>query len=237
MLNAMQSSTWEAESVMGELQTLFLVDDHPVFRLGLAALIGALPGAKVIGEAVDGEGAMRQMLGAEEPPDLLVVDLSLPGMGSLEFLRQVRTAWPELKILVLSNHDEGLFAQRALRIGAMGCIMKRQGPGEFTAELRRALDAGPRGALAPAAARTGAAAPIDRGNDPVYSLSDRELDVFRLTGKGLATREISERLRISVKTVETHKAHIKSKLSLRHAADLARAAVSWVEHVTEVGAA
>ncbi len=227
----------EVYEVMREVKTLFLVDDHPVFRLGLAALISSLAEARVIGEAVDGEGALRQMQGSTPLPDLLVVDLSLPGMGSLEFLRQVRANWPDLKILVLSNHDEGLFAQRAIRLGAIGCLMKRQGPAEFTAEIRRALDASPRSVASSPMARKAPMGALEGGNDPVFTLSDRELDVFRLTGKGLATREISERLRISVKTVETHKAHIKSKLSLRHAADLARAAVSWVEHVTEVGAA
>mgnify|MGYP002629522205 CR=1 FL=1 len=222
---------------MVAVQTLFLVDDHPVFRLGLAALISALPGARVIGEAMDGESALRQLVGSACPPDILVVDLSLPGMGSLEFLRQVRATWPDVKILVLSNHDESHFAQRAIRMGAVGCIMKRQGPGEFTAVIRGALAAGRVQGPVLAASHGALAVGLDRGNEPGYSLSDRELDVFRLTGKGLATREISERLRISVKTVETHKAHIKSKLGLRHAADLARAAVSWVEHVNEVGAA
>lgn len=207
---------------MSDTRTVFLLDDHPVFRLGLAALLGAQPGLRVVGEALDGESALRQLQSRELLPDLLIVDLSLPGMGSLEFLRQVRGRWPALRILVLSTHDEGLFAQRALRLGAVASVLKDAGPAEFVGSIERALAAAVRPPVEAFTARAG-------GDSVASVLSDRELDVFRLTGKGLATREISERLRISVKTVETHKAHIKSKLSLRHAADLARAAVSWVQ--------
>jgi len=207
---------------MSDTRTVFLLDDHPVFRLGLAALLGAQPGLRVVGEALDGESALRQLQSRELLPDLLIVDLSLPGMGSLEFLRQVRGRWPALRILVLSTHDEGLFAQRALRLGVVGSVLKDAGPAEFVGSIERALAAAVRPPVEAFTARVG-------GDSVASVLSDRELDVFRLTGKGLATREISERLRISVKTVETHKAHIKSKLSLRHAADLARAAVSWVQ--------
>jgi len=207
---------------MSDTRTVFLLDDHPVFRLGLAALLGAQPGLRVVGEALDGESALRQLQSRELLPDLLIVDLSLPGMGSLEFLRQVRGRWPALRILVLSTHDEGLFAQRALRLGAVASVLKDAGPAEFVGSIERAFAASVRPPVEAFTARAG-------GDSVASVLSDRELDVFRLTGKGLATREISERLRISVKTVETHKAHIKSKLSLRHAADLARAAVSWVQ--------
>lgn len=216
---------------MTETRTVFLLDDHPVFRLGLCALLSAQPDVRVVGEAVDGEDTLRQLRTRPTAPDLLVVDLSLPGMGSLELLRQVRSHWPSIRILVLSTHDQGLFAQRALRMGVVGCVLKDEGPASFTRAISDALSADPRPMLDAVPGSGG------RGHDPVTALSDRELDVFRLTGKGLATREIGERLRISVKTVETHKAHIKSKLSLRHAADLARAAVSWVEQSQRSGAA
>lgn len=195
-------------------RTLFLVEDHPVFRIGLQRLIDAEPDLRVAGSAETGDEALDAL--EELDVDLVVVDLSLPGMDGLELVQALRQRAPEQAIVVLSAHPQERFALQAARAGAMGYLNKESDPTDVLAALRLALDGEP-----------AAASPGDGLADPVERLSARERQVFELTGQGFGTRQVAARLGIGIKTVETHKAHIKEKLGVRTASELAREAVAW----------
>lgn len=164
-------------------------------------------------------------------PDLVIVDISLPGMSGLEFIKHLQVIRPQTKALVVSRHDESLYAERALRAGAKGYIMKLEAGELIVVAARRVLRGGiwvsdeinERLLLSMASGHSSLA------ESPLDVLSDRELEVFELTGRGLSTREIAERLHLSVKTVESYRARIKDKLNLNTAAELMQHAVQWVE--------
>ena len=206
---------------------ILIVDDHPVFRLGLARMLDGEEGLAVCGEARSVEEAAESLDGLA--PDLVVVDISLPGAGGLDLVRALKERRPELPALVLSMHDEALFAGRALRAGARGYVNKQEPVEEMVAAVRTVISGGTY--LSPRM-RARLEARGRRGGremeGPVEILSDRELEVFGLIGEGLGTREIAERLGIAVKTVETYREHIKDKLALESAPELARRAVAWV---------
>ncbi|HEY6948177.1 MAG TPA: response regulator transcription factor [Gemmatimonadales bacterium] len=205
---------------------VFVVDDHPIVRQGLALLINQEPDLVVCGEAEEA-GAVPGAL-ASLQPDVLVLDISLPGRDGIELLKEIRTTDPELPILVLSMHDESLYAERALRAGASGYIMKQEATERVLVALRRILrhevyvsDRFASEVLHKIGGHTRARQPS------VASLSDRELEVFRLIGEGHATRQIAEELHLSVKTVESYQAHIKEKLGLSSARALVQRAIEW----------
>ncbi len=163
-------------------------------------------------------------------PDLVLVDLSLPDLSGLELVKRLRAGTDAPLVLVLSMHDEGLYAERAVRAGACGYLMKESGGPAIVAGVKQALG----GDLVLSAKQSAAILRrtlTGKGDEehPYGGLSDRELEVFELIGRGLGTREIAAKLGLGVKTVETHKANIKGKLELRHATELTRAAVGWVE--------
>lgn len=204
---------------------LYIVEDHPVFRMGLVSMVRAEPDLRVCGTAASAEDALAEL---DRPMDLVIVDVSLPGMSGLDLVRELLRRDPDCRVLVLSMHDEAQFAERAVRAGAAGYLMKDSTPRAIVAGIRKALAGGL--VLSPGQSEVilertlrGPEAP----QDPVHRLSARELDVFELTGLGRGTRRVAEELGISVKTVETHKAHIKTKLGLGSGTELVREAVRW----------
>jgi DNA-binding NarL/FixJ family response regulator len=214
--------------IHGKLAKILIVDDHPVVRKGLAALIGDEHDLVVCGEAEGEEDALQ--LVERLQPDLAVVDLTLKTGHGVELIKRIRALGAPTKILVSSMHDEGLFAERAIRAGAMGYINKQEAPERIIHAIRHIL--GGKHYLSPPmherilrrmSKRDSA---INRA--PIETLSDRELAVFELIGHGRTTREAADTLHIGVKTVETYCQNIKLKLSLKNYAELRSAAVKWV---------
>jgi DNA-binding NarL/FixJ family response regulator len=208
---------------------VLIVDDHPMMRQGLAQLIDNEPDLKVVAEAdTGGEGldiVVAQKL------DLAVLDISLPDKNGLELIKDIRSVKPELPVLIMSMHDEALYAERVLRAGARGYIMKQEGGKKLLQAIRQVLT-GQIYVSEKMSARileTFSGRRPDETASPVTRLSDREFEVFQLIGQGKSTKEIAQHLSLSVKTVEVHRAKIKEKLSLITATDLVRYAVRWSE--------
>jgi len=207
---------------------VLIVDDHPVVRQGLAQLINEEKDLEVYGHAEDAPQAMQAI--KELKPDMVIVDISLKDTSGMDLIKDIKIQYPNLPVLTLSMHDESLYAERALRAGAKGYIMKQEATERVVTAIRRVL-AGEIYVSDSMAAKmvsklaTGVA-PL--GVSPVDTLSDRELEVFRLIGEGCKTREIADRLHLSVKTIETHRAHIKEKLGLKDGNELFRFAVEWL---------
>jgi DNA-binding NarL/FixJ family response regulator len=205
---------------------VFLVDDHPIVRQGLALFIEREPDLMVCGEAEDATSALQAIRDAA--PDFVILDISLNGPDGLELLKTLRVRYPNLPALVLSMHDESVYAERALRAGANGYIMKQEAADKVITAIRHILGGDVylsdrltkqmlqqfvHGSISP--------------RDPLAKLSDRELEVFRLIGAGHGTRQIADELHVSTKTVESYQAHIKEKLALRNARELVQYAVEW----------
>ena len=206
---------------------VFVVDDHPIVRQGLALLINRESDLMVCGEAEDAHTAVQ--LVATTNPDILVVDISLNGPEGLDLLKDVRTKYPELPVLILSMHDESIYAERARRAGAQGYIMKQEATEKVLVALRRILshEIYVSEHIANRMLQRYIGSPSGGTPSSIADLTDRELEVFRLIGEGHSTRQIAEELHISVKTVESYQAHIKEKLSLRSARELVQHAIQW----------
>jgi len=207
--------------------TVLLVDDHPIVRQGLAQLINQEMDLVVCAQAEDAHGAHHAI--ATHRPDIVILDISLNGPDGLAVLKDIRMIDAALPVLILSMHDESLYAERALRAGANGYIMKQEATERVLEAIRRI-----RGGevfvsdrVAKRLLRQVVSSPA-AGKSPMEALSDRELAVFRLMGKGRGTREIADDLHVSVKTVESYQAHIKEKLSLKNARELVQHAFQWV---------
>jgi DNA-binding NarL/FixJ family response regulator len=217
----------EAGALAGVKRTVFIVDDHPIVRQGLALLIDREPDLEVCGDAEEANSALRLI--DMMRPDLVIVDISLDGPDGLDLLKNIRTRDPRLPVLMLSMLDEGIYAERALRAGANGYIMKHEATEKVLVAIRRILDGDIYVSDAMANKMlhrfAGDVSPGDRS--PIADLTDRELEVFRLIGKGHATRQIADELHISVKTVESYQARIKEKLSIHNSRELVQRAVSW----------
>jgi DNA-binding NarL/FixJ family response regulator len=206
---------------------ILVVDDHPIVRQGLTLLLNREPDLVVCGEAEEASGAMHVLASAR--PDLLIVDISLNGPDGLDLLKNIRTTHPTLPVLILSMHDESVYAERALRAGANGYIMKQEATDTVLVALRRIL-AGEiyvSDHIANKLLKHYITGSGTLRNSSISDLSDRELEVFRLIGEGHGTRQIAEELHLSVKTVESYQAHIKEKLSLRSARELMQRAIQW----------
>jgi DNA-binding NarL/FixJ family response regulator len=208
-------------------KTVFVVDDHPLLRQGLAMLINREQDLMVCGEAEEAPAAMKAIAAAR--PDILIADISLSGPDGLELLKSLRTLYPDLPVLILSMHDESIYAERALRARANGYIMKQEATEKVLIAVRRILD----GEIYLSTRMSnkllqqymsGKTAETD---SRLAALSDRELEVFRLIGEGLGTRQIAEALHLSMKTVESYQAHLKEKLSLRTGRELMKHAIQW----------
>jgi DNA-binding NarL/FixJ family response regulator len=208
---------------------ILIVDDHPIVRLGVRQMIAAEPGLTICGEAASAATAL-QLLATK--PDLAIVDLSLEDANGLDLIRSLREAAPGVRVLVLSMHDEALFAERALRAGAHGYIMKQEAIDGLVHAVQEVL-AGrlfvSRRMSQHLLERLGQGA-VDAGGR-LGHLTDRELEVFELIGRGLSTAAIAERLDVSIKTIETYRSNIKVKLDLKDATDLIRFATSWTERL------
>lgn len=206
---------------------VFVVDDHPIVRQGLALLINQEPDLSVSGEAEEAHTALKRI--AASPPDVVIVDISLNGPDGLEVIKTIRASDPSLPLLVLSMHDEAVYAERALRAGANGYIMKQEATETVLVALRRILNreiyVSER--VANKLLRQFISGTATAKRSPVSDLTDRELEVFRLIGEGHGTRQIAEELHLSVKTVESYQAHLKEKLSLRSGRELVQHAIQW----------
>ena len=205
---------------------VFIVDDHPLVREWLAALLGEQPDLKVCGQAAESGAALSAML--REPPDIAIVDLSLKGASGLDLIKDLAARLPSVRVVVLSMHEEAFYAERAFRAGARGYVMKRESTGQIVAAIRLVHEGKLYGdpALLAALAERIVGRPAEAAPTP-ESLSDRELDVFRRLGEGHTTRRIADDLQISLKTVQTYCARIREKLGLSDGAELVRAAVRW----------
>lgn len=213
----------------GNRKRILIVDDHPMMRQGLAQLINSEPDLVVCREADTARQAFEFV--RREPPDLAIVDISLPDKNGLELIKDMHALYPALPMLVVSMHDESLYAQRVLRAGGRGYVMKQEGGKKLMEAIRQVL-AGQIWVSEKMSARIleiFSGSGRDPGGSPLGRLSDREFEVFQLIGQGKGTREIAAHLRLSVKTVEVHRANIKGKLDLKSATELVRSAVRWME--------
>jgi DNA-binding NarL/FixJ family response regulator len=216
---------------LSQKKRIVLVDKHPVFRHGLMQLINQQTDLVACGEADDAHTALALIVNLK--PDLAVVDLALKKSLGIELIKDLKVQHSSLPVLVLSMHEESLYTERALRAGARGYIMKDEPGEEILLAIRRVLngriylshDMGTK-LLSPLV--NGG---VDVSHSPVDRLSDRELEVFQLLGKAYETRQIAETLRVSVKTVESYREHIKVKLNLENSTQLIRKAVEWVQSI------
>jgi DNA-binding NarL/FixJ family response regulator len=206
---------------------ILIVDDHPMTRHGLAVMISREPDLTVCGEAADAQ----QALAAIDPlqPDLVLADITMPGKSGLEFIKDMAALHPGVAVLVISMHEETIYAERVLRAGGRGYVMKSEGGEKVLEAIRKVL----RGeiytslAFSDAILGTLAAGRSRIGDVKLGALTDREFEIFRLIGQGYSSGEISQRLNLSVKTVSTHRVHIKQKLQLTTGTALVRHAVRW----------
>ena len=212
---------------------IFILEDHPIMRRGYRTLIDGEMDMAVCGEAETAAEALAKI--SQAAPDLVVADISLEGMNGIEFIKRLQTEQPGLEVLVVSMHEESLYAERALQAGAAGYLMKKEAESRVIPAIRQVL--GGRyfvsdrvqdkvmlqfaGRMSPKEAA---------GQQPFLGqLSDRELEVFELHGRGLSTREMAEALNISPKTIATHRGRIKTKLGIESTPELVRQAVLWIE--------
>jgi DNA-binding NarL/FixJ family response regulator len=206
---------------------ILLVDDHPIVRDGLAEAINHEPDLTVCATAEDRPEAMEAI--ERTQPDLAVIDLMLKNSSGLELIKDVHVRWPKLLILVVSMHDETLYAERVLRAGARGYITKQQATRDILLAIRKVLGGGIY--LSEKTASTVlsrlTSQPQAASDSIADRLADRELQVFEMTGRGLNTREIAEHLRIDMKTVDTYRTRIKEKLDLESTSDLLKLAIRW----------
>lgn len=209
---------------------IFLVDDHPLVREWLTNLIHQQPDLVVCGEAEDAPHALQQISATR--PDVAIVDITLKQGSGIELIKNLKALCPEVAIIVLSMHDERLYAERALRAGAHGYIMKRETAKKVVTVIRQVLA----GKIYMSESLTALFAEkfvdgrLPSGGSLLERLSDRELETFQLLGKGYETRQVAEMMNVSMKTVQAHCAHIKEKLRLTNATELLREAVRWQEN-------
>jgi DNA-binding NarL/FixJ family response regulator len=206
---------------------VLLIDDHPVVRQGLGLLIDREADLMVCGEAEGSPAAFHAITTLR--PDIVVLDISLSGPDGLDILKEIRIRTASLPVLILSMHDESIYAERALRAGANGYIMKQEATEKVLVAIRRILQ----GDIYLSERLTSAMLnQFVHGNasiksSPVVNLTDRELEIFRLIGEGHSTRQIADDLHLSVKTIESHQAHIKDKLALKNGRELVQHAIEW----------
>ncbi|MGA7853445.1 MAG: response regulator transcription factor [Candidatus Acidiferrales bacterium] len=206
---------------------VLLVDDHPIVRQGLALLIDREADLSVCGEAEGAHSAFHAI--ATLRPDIVLLDISLSGPDGLDVLKEIRIKSENLPVLMLSMHDETIYAERAMRAGANGYIMKQEATEKVLVAIRRILQGGVylSDRLTNTMLQQFVHGASSAKKSPLVGLTDRELEVFRLIGQGHGTRQIADELHLSVKTIESYQAHIKEKLSLRNARELVQHAIEW----------
>jgi DNA-binding NarL/FixJ family response regulator len=206
---------------------ILIVEDHPIFRWGLSELINQEPDMTVCGDATDAAGAWKAIDRLD--PDLIIADITLENSDGIDLTKEVNRRYKSIPILILSMHDQFLYAERALHAGAKGYIMKQEAMENVVTAIRQVLagkiylDEKVKDQILFNLADR----PAGRSRSPIDRLTDRELEVFRMIGKGHSTREIASKLRLSIKTIGTYRERIKEKLNLKHANELVRHAVHW----------
>jgi DNA-binding NarL/FixJ family response regulator len=209
---------------------VLLVDDHPILRQGLVQLINQEADLAVCGEAEDSPKAFAAV--EELKPDVVLVDISLKGGNGIELIKNIKARWPDMPMLVLSMHDESLYAERALRAGSRGYIMKEEATEKVIGAIRKILTGE---IYLSDKMKSKMLQQLANGRQkvvtsPIEYLTDRELEVFRLIGEGRSTRQIAGELHLSVRTVEAYREYIKSKLNLKNSTELVQHAFHWVHH-------
>ncbi len=209
---------------------ILLVEDHPIVRQGLAQIINAQPDLAVVGEADTAAKALELIRAGT--PDLVILDVSLPKTNGLELIKQIKFELPTLKMLIISMHDESLYAERALRAGARGYVMKKEPSQKMLLAINHVLkgeiyvsDKMKQKMLMHLVSRQ----PQVDDSTPLDHLSDRELEVFQLLGNGFATRQIAEQLNLSIKTIESYRENLKLKLNVKSGAELIQHAIQWMK--------
>ena len=208
---------------------IFLVDDHEMFREGLRQLIDREPDFVVSGDAADVAEALKSIAAA--PPDLVITDISLSGTSGIDLIKTLKSSHPELPVLVVSMHEESLYAERAVRAGAMGYVMKQEPAKAVKAAIRKVLGGDIHLSEKMATAMLGKLVHERSGEKPVSpieNLSNRELEVFRLLGEGKASRDIAQQLDLSIATINSFRNRIKEKLNLKNSTELILHAIHWV---------
>jgi DNA-binding NarL/FixJ family response regulator len=218
-----------ASRLFARKSRIFVVDDHPLVREGLTNLINGQDDLVVCGEAKNSAQAIDGIIKTQ--PDVALIDISLENESGLELVKQLARQFPQVALIVLSMHDEGLYAERALRAGARGYVMKHETSSSVLASIRRVLEGGvyisERIGNKMALRLSSAAEPAARS--PVERLSDRELEIFRLLGQGRTTSQIAGDLHLSLKTVQAYCARAKEKFGVASLTELLRAAIQWDE--------
>src|SRR5216110_3013687 len=206
---------------------VFIVDDHPLVREGLTNLINGQNDLIVCGEAKDSAQAINGI--AKARPDVAVVDISLENESGLELVKQLGSQFPQVALIIFSMHDEALYAERALRAGARGYVMKRESTKSVLAAIRRILEGGVYVSerVVNSMARRFSSSSKKAESSPVELLSDRELEIFRLLGQGRTTAQIADDLHLSLKTVQAYCARAKEKFGVSSLGELLRAAIRW----------
>jgi DNA-binding NarL/FixJ family response regulator len=207
---------------------VLIVDDHPMMRQGLAQLINHEPDLKVGSEADTAGQALAAV--NSQPPDLVLLDIGLPDKSGLELIKDIQALDPALPVLVVSMHDESLYAERVLRAGGRGYVMKQEGGQKLMEAIRQVLS----GRIYVSEKMSSRILEIFSGrhaeaNSPLGRLSDREFEIFQLISQGKGTRDIAEHLHLSIKTVEVHRANIRKKLKLKTGADVVHFAIRWLQ--------
>ncbi len=213
---------------------IVVVDDHPIVRQGLTELLNREDDLIVCGQAEDAHQAMQAI--KKLKPDIAIVDISLKETSGMELIKDIKAQYPNLSVLALSMHDEAVYAERVLRAGADGYIMKAEATENIITAIRKVLSGQIylSDRMAPKMVRKLVGVAPNVGASPIDCLSNRELEVFGLIGRGYATRQIAEKLYLSIKTIETYRAHIKEKLNLADAAELLQYAIQWVKSQDKV---
>ncbi|MEX2670573.1 MAG: response regulator transcription factor [Phycisphaeraceae bacterium] len=210
-----------------KISKILVVDDHPIVCDGLARLIDATADLEVCGQATGAPEAVRKFENLQ--PDLLIIDISLEGVSGLELIKQIKARDEGARMLVVSMHEESLYAERVLRAGAMGYMNKHEAPTKIVGAIRQVLNGHVHVSDGVADRMLHRVVRGERAPDrpAIDSLSDRELEVFQLIGRGLSTREVAETLHLSKKTVESYREQIKLKLNLKTGTELVRHAIRW----------
>ncbi len=218
----------------GPKYKILVVDDHPIVRRGLMQMISREPNFQVCCQAEDAPQAMRFIETCDH--DAAIIDISLKGSSGIELIKNIRSQKNHIPILVLSMHEESVYAERSLRAGANGYVMKHEAPDKVMQAIREIID----GKLyvsdnvADKVLRKVVTGHSDSDTSPIDRLSDRELEVFRLIGQGYGTRQIAEQLFLSIKTIESYRANIKDKMGLTNASELVHHAIQWVNSASGV---
>lgn len=212
-----------------EASRIFIVDDHAMFREGLRQLIEREPGMTVCGDAADAVAALSGIRATK--PDVVIVDISLGGESGLDLIKAIKVEFEDLPILVVSMHEESLYAERALRAGAMGYVMKHEPGKTVKTAIRKVLGGDPHLSekMSSSVIAKFMRGDADHPASPIETLSDRELEVFRMLGQGKGIRQIAELMSLSIPTINTFRNRIKEKLSLKTSTEVMLRAIQWVQ--------